>query len=1216
MNNPLIFPKKNSMKSIWNSLATIIAIFIILGLVSCHKSQTTPELPVDRDKNANQGDTVDEIFETNDFYGEIRKKFEIGDSLISSLKSLPPKSSWIESEKTFYKDLLNKSQYDILVVPFQTQHDGVDSVGRMLMSYLLAIAIEKNTGLKIAPLSIVYPALGHTARYFDENDVKSLAQQLGVSRVIWGYAGTHTPKGKENKKKRTDFSDAENILIDFTVVDQKFDNPKNTLIAKSSKWYNLPITPEILPSKIFENKLNEVMRFLGFTYDAKKTAKPNPHKDSYHLPDSPAAILDIKSSERIYKSYLLQFFGMLAPTVDHKNYLYAQSVVNMLPIDKDDIDRRLIESRAYIHLYRRPAAIKAIEGLHTLEAESLRDYIDANLPELKKSVAKLPPSIKKLLAELELFSLRDEYNNDITKMEKKEYLNKYTNWRYLLSIRLSHYNSWHRASNIDLKLLLDEIFPVNGFSAMDLSVGHNIANSSDENALKSNFLFKKHLQLYLKKSRDKLVSGENSDINIKFSTLTLLESVGIFNLIQEIYFWGMIQEMPGKSLKICDEVLNEFNGHPYFVVYKAMVLREMMKNRKSTEKKNIRENAFYLSLDAMWWNGSQNWVHRKASKYLFPVPELRPLYIAPATLVKGIGSDYPFRVNIAMFRRLRPMESLLPWAHTDMKYHSIVYSFNRSNKRIESRVINDIEGRFNGNLDKKRFYIKNKITNSKKSSAKEILTKEIESGSQDWKIYKKLSKLYINEGKYLKAKEILLKYTCFKNPMKYSSVEVSKLAHTAASLFFWKGAIEQARFFYELSTDLDSDCNKCMLSQERLYLLDGDFESALNLSLDRAKRYDSHSGYNDFMTYLHLTGQHDMSWSLFKNLLGRFDDPYIWDSAFIGKRLQANDNNELVLWARSISDMDKTIQKKQFPVGFLVMNLMDRDPDMKMVESIEMLEKETKNDSPRQILYFQPNGKVKKQWQEPIMHHSLFAKAYENIKLKNYRMAYGDLKKIQNFYGFGNMPTEKSYKSYLIWSGLKSGYEKEIQNIVTIYLVKSGARGYSKNSPPDIQRLYDSIPVDRKLDVNLELSLAAYSGADGKYDQAYKHLINSFNALSETELRPIFSLHQIFEFCDWIYNASSDSRFSNLALDWSKKLQTTQPMLANLYIIEAKYSINRDDIIRAVGIAQYLDSNSASLKKIDNNLKAEAVAWMKKNNPFTKKHIRKKRHFQKDGTAI
>ena len=136
-------------------------------------------------------DNVQDIL-GNRFYGKIRKKYQIKDAILSALTSEPPQSGWVNSDKAFYGGLLAGQTYDALVVPFQTSDHGIDMVGRMLMTYRLAVAIESRSSIKIAPLPIVYPALGHNARYYDEDEVLKLAQILGVKRIIWGFAGTRT----------------------------------------------------------------------------------------------------------------------------------------------------------------------------------------------------------------------------------------------------------------------------------------------------------------------------------------------------------------------------------------------------------------------------------------------------------------------------------------------------------------------------------------------------------------------------------------------------------------------------------------------------------------------------------------------------------------------------------------------------------------------------------------------------------------------------------------------------------------------------------------------------------------------------------------------------------------------------------------------------------------------------------------------------------------
>ena len=109
--------------------------------------------------------------------------------------------------------MLKGSKYDVLVVPFQTQKKGVDLIGRMLMSYRLAASIEQNTSLNVAPLDLLYPSLGQLSRFYDENEVLSLAKDLGVTRIIWGYAGTHIREIQDNKNKSSHYKKKLIILI-------------------------------------------------------------------------------------------------------------------------------------------------------------------------------------------------------------------------------------------------------------------------------------------------------------------------------------------------------------------------------------------------------------------------------------------------------------------------------------------------------------------------------------------------------------------------------------------------------------------------------------------------------------------------------------------------------------------------------------------------------------------------------------------------------------------------------------------------------------------------------------------------------------------------------------------------------------------------------------------------------------------------------------------
>jgi len=99
----------------------------------------------------------------------------------------------------------------------------------------------------------------------------------------------------------------------------------------------------------------------------------------------------------------------------------------------------------------------------------------------------------------------------------------------------------------------------------------------------------------------------------------------------------------------------------------------------------------------------------------------------------------------------------------------------------------------------------------------------------------------------------------------------------------------------------------------------------------------------------------------------------------------------------------------------------------------------------------------------------------------------------------------------------------------------------------------------------------------------------------------MLSGYQIVELCEWLYEDSKDKRHRELALKWSKDYQVIQPMFAWAYAIEAKYTRNTKDKIRALAFAQHLDPQSARIAGFSKRDKAKASKWMKKHNPFKEK---------------
>ena len=1100
------------------------------------------------------------------FYGALRKKYQIKDKLISALISSPPRSSWIESEKAFYQGVLKPKNYDVLVVPFQTQSYGLDHIARILMSYKLAISIEKNTDFKIAPLPIVYPALGSLQRYYNEDEVRTYAKELGVSRIIWGFAGTENDSGDAN------------IKLSFSIIDERLPLSGAGSKTRCKKWNDIPLQPSRLPYQEFSANLEAVMKFLNLPYGTSASKVNSDQSKDFQVPASPGELLAAKADEILLRSDYLQFLAMLAPTDYHKTYLYTLSISNLFQLETSSPDRKLIEARAYLHLYRRPAALKALEGMNSPEAEALREFANANLTELRDKVDSLKPSLKRVLSELELFYLKDKYKEKMTNAQVSDYVAKYPGWSSFLKKRLAHYDPWELSSNVELVQLLAKYLPIAGFSP-DLLQSNRIFSAGNLADLRPDLAFQGYIHNAISERREILSNDTNLSGNtLALGFLTMAESFGQHNLMKLITIPGYSQYLPDKGLQICDEILKFYKDHPYFTSDKFSLLYNLIEGSPADAQKNIKQEVCDMAINTMWWNGRQNWVNTTARSFLSYLTkpgenDIQPLnpFISKKDLIETIGMDYPFRVNNVQSGNFRPVDSLLPWVHTEIDFLINLYrqyslpkyvmiSTGKDSKKA-SNILSEMQSRFNGHPDKTKFNIDQKAMENKTIDKKKLLLAEIEKGSRDWKTYKELANLYITDSSYEEAKSIILKYPGLKPPFEADIIGASNIAAAAGNLFFERGAIDQAKYFYQISADLDTGSARCLEGQERLSLLKRKFPAAAEYSLRRAQRYNDPTAYANYMTYLHLQGKHKLAWSMFQNLITLYTgSPELWDSAFIGHRIEGRSDDEIISWLRTLSQSVKTDQQKSYLARFGALCLIDREPNEDMVATIEKYDVNT-------LLEFY-RVKVLSSKNAPLVYSS-FAQSYEYLQKKEYKEAYRLLSRNSIFRPQG----------YYAFAGIKSG---DFDKLRKYYFPVAWSP--KTNSYYYFEKIVAHAVVE------------CYSG---NHEKALSFLKKAFSVRPPTVAEPYFTEQYLLQIAEWLYQDSKDERYAALLLNWSRIFQLITPMYAWPYAIEANYTDNPKEKLKALAYAQFLDPQSTRIEHFSKELRRKGNSWFKSNNPFS-----------------
>jgi hypothetical protein len=1206
----------------WPFIVSLITFFLLLFSSSETSANLTVKQNPNKPKIVFNRALKNKVGKGGFAYHGIRKKYQIEDNLLAAISSAPKTSPWFESEKEFYLSFLKNRSFDVLVVPFQTQLDGVDPIGRSLISYRLAIEIEKRTKMSVAPLPLVQFALGSHSRFYDDATVYALAKKIGVSHIVWGFAGTH-----EDEKGHVQ-------SLDITVVCQtkeSFGTPEG---SRGKSWKKINCKSNQLPSLIFEEKLTDIITFVNLPEKRAIQKVDNRQAKQPSIPQSPETIFSVKSNDPIAKSYYYQFMGMLIPprAEFHRQYMFIRSLMALNEADTTHPDYAILKARAYHHLYRRPAAIDALQEKESGRAKLFRNMINGSLPALESIDNMLAAStMDDFFATVEYSWLMYRYTTKVPKQHIDQLIDKYPAWEYFFDLIINDQSGWEVPTNIVLKQVLDTIYPVKGFMFEDLLNDLSAQDEPNEIDFKLNMVFQDHLRKSLPLVADNAFFETHNSGPNHFDYHIMLEGIGVSNLLKRLYFLDSVQCLPEESMKLCTNYLKHYQGHPYFTLMHAKIQKDGAHILQGDERRKAIDESVTDAILGLWWYGRQGWAFSKAHSVLSSrhtsKSELLDQIISHKSLLYVIASDYPFIPKCSRSGFMRPYEDLIDWSCWDTKDLRTVVNIYRKDKEMMALIQDKTKGRFLGHPMRHKFQIAMGSASQTIDDKKRPYLQMIDQGSENWKIYRKLGEMYVDEGKYKKAHEVFLRYPGFNGKATTNRVGLSNQAYTAGSFLFWKGAYHEAKPLYEYSANLNTGSAGCLTSRARVAILDRDLNTAADYMLRRAKRYDVSYAYRDYMSISHMLGDSQKAWDQFTALLGRYYDPHIWTSAFIGHRIQKTAKDGLKRWIKDMAALNKTSKQRSFPSRFAFMCLIDRPPDMKMAEFVGTVDDLGKYDFTKRRLFKGPDGKMigpemigrlhyidlfdtdtglPRMWpdlknakhnyynvdipKEPFSFYGSLALAYERLKKQDYTESYEILKKQSYLYsyelGFG-----KPAKSYLVWAGMNSGKRKEAEYFLGHLLIQAGIK-----KVPGKRKL-----SDEHFEFDDELSIAAYQCVVGNHDQAVERIKKAFIKRPHTEKRPIFSWYQIVELCEWFYEYSDDRRFLELALKWSRNYQVIQPMFGWAFAFEAKYTNNEQDRLRALGYALHLDSQSWRIAHFSNAEKDAAREWFKENNQFQKK---------------
>lgn len=1104
-----------------------------------------------------------------------------------------PESEWKANEKTVYQNLLSSNRFDVLVVPFQVQEYALDRPTRSLMTAELALLIERAQKINAPDPYLVARALGDGDRRLDEKGVQAFAETLGVKKIVWGYVG----------------HDRKNHMILTIKVQERGTNGalNDHAQARKKTFENIDFTDERPPIEIYQSMLPEILTAIGVDNTILTMPRPIAALDAAAFPADPLASSNAPDNPA-EDALIFQLLGYIAPAASErvKECFAEKSYLALLKLSPESPDYRVLKARAMMMLGLRPGALQVLGEPKNAEEQELRAVLNGNQPDVDLSAAQIKPAMKRLIANLDAYKLASDYAG----IEKSKSINYAKDielpnelWRYFAYRAATERDAWAQFDNIQLKKLLDNVFPIKDYSTEEIFNGAYQLGNGEKLETLSYISPINHIRKLFEINGKNWSRAELGGSPSAIDYLQLFEAISEDNLMRYAKFLTNTQGNPVDALKFLDQIKTVFKGYPPFAFASADAQFKKARTSEGAESQALLKSAYENAFNAMYWEQGQTRVSAEAYEIEEKLQEREfnlNLYGIHDNLY---ASDFPYR---SFYPVGEMSSSLIPPgiqnAMTALKYSTSdiapVYALNQyPSSPTKVSVLKLIEGRFAGNSDVSLLLAKNSLAGGDFQAAERYYRESIKSQPTFWEAYIELGYQLIRQGQVDNAFNLFMEYPGFKQNSTIPPIAIANTAFQAGSRFYWLGDFTRAKTFYELTANQQTGAGAEIANRARLKLINGDVRAALRDLWAAATHYNNTYEYTDSLSILHAMGDSKTGWEIFNSLVNQIDDSHIWESVMVGNRKEMKSAAEIGFWVQG--KVEQNIGKRANRAANYLFRegVTDRIPTADLPKILDDLAlpawkqgnyvtestfegaEETKGPriSPSMLdLAGTSPGKAPPVPVKTRIKTSLayFAEAYFGIRNNDFTSAWKTLNEAAGLY---DMTTED-----------------KLDYLLPYYTLAAAKTGNSESAE---KYMADFTPQLKGF--NYYLAQAILTGLDGKTGESVQNLKSALFKRPFTEDRPLQTEYQYADICKILYEATHRQEYKDLALDWAKKNQVFQPWFSWAYAMEAIFTDNTAERKQAIAMTFYLDPQSEMLKQFSRKEVDAAVKEFKSRNPFT-----------------
>jgi hypothetical protein len=1097
---------------------------------------------------------------------------------------LAPPSAWMESEKRLYASVLASHHVDVLVVPFQVQWYGFDRAERALLSADLAYAIGGSGQYSVADPFLVSRALGEGMRSFDPEAIEALASSLGAKKIVLAYVGHDGAHG---------------LYLTIQVRDPLPASGSVARPAWQKDWKKIAFTDERTPFVVFHDMLPDITRSLPL--GIPRESRDGKAASSAKVSTVNATPLEsvMTDAARLPPAMLLSVFGALSAMDDDnlsRERLFEKALLASLRAPAAGDRGRFLEAYALLNLQRRPGALTRLSGLQTPAAATLRNVLNGDLPEARRSLGGVKDPFERLLLQVQVRDLEDQYGrkHQVELTAATEVFGKsYPAWEGLLAMRARQLDGWYAAEPLQVMQLVDESFPVRGMGVQALTSGMAVARGELPDDADMDVAIARQLRKAATTLDAPRCCASSRPMVTRWDLFWLIEGLAEARILSAIEIERSNRGLPKVALDQLNRLEAYFNGHPRLSAKKGLAYEDLYQDSRDDVRANWRELAHRDASLAAYWAQGQTQLGESALG-MMGIPSEHTRFMTDA-----YSHDYPNKpywpvwyFDVQMLNPVRATQFMVEALAFSTHELTPVWRLSAFLSPSEYRAtINALGSRFKGNPRRAELWGSAEAADpGKPHDPVAQLRAAIAEDPEVWDNYAKLATAIIwTGGKYEEVSKAALAYPEFQVKEPEQPVAVANEATDIASLLYWQGQPDLAKPLFQIAADLDTGSEGSMRSAVRLDVLANHYESAVERMMRRAIRYPTSYSQGEYLSYLHAFGMSEEAWAGFAEVMADYDSPFVWESALVGHHRAGASEQTVRAWLRRPEIRAARFKAKQFAPYYAVLwNSTDRVPPADLGALVEELEGA-------------PVAHIDTDGVSLLRPHRLDATGFEFAGPSPFRAAKSP-----------HLPPGTAVKSELAYfadayASLRRGdYQAAVNKFTAMtdrYPMEEGQAtlsyfAYAAAKTGDTMGLahyIQHLPV-RDFDY---LLAAAYSMGVHKDVQGAQHALSlAFRVKPLDDERPVMPDYQYAEACEWLYQETGDARFVTMLLDWVRVYQRLQPAYAWAYAMQYTYEKPGEARMRALAFTQYLDPASPRIANAPKADLKRAQAWFKDHNPF------------------